>query len=146
MGTDYIFGGTTGTMVGRFGALTKGDVVNLTDEEVTSVAGSSQWARKPTIQDKKFIQKNADATLTNAQSGHVINSNHSSAVVYTLPASPDLGCNYDFQFGSGANGDITVARNGKTIDGAASNLTIAQASVNRSGLYYNGTGWITYSA
>jgi len=146
MATDYIWGGATGTQVGRFGTLTKGQVVSLTDEEATAVTGNALWARKPTIQDKKFIQKNSDATLTNAQSGHVINSNHSTGVTYTLPATPDFGCNFDFQFGSNANGDITLGRNGKTIDGAASNLVLAQASVNRSGIYYNGTEWVTYTS
>ena len=66
-----------------------------------------------------------------------------SAAAYTLPASPTLGVNFDFQFGPGAVGDITLGRNGKTIDGAAADLTIPIATVQRQGVYYNGTGWIS---
>lgn len=142
---NYIWGGATGTNVGRFGPLTKGDVVELTDAEALTVAGNSDWAPKPTIQDKKFLVLNADTTLTNAQSGVVVLSVKTSAAAYTLPASPTVGVNFDFQFGPGAVGDITVNRNGKNIDGAASNLTLAIATVLRTGVYYNGTQWVSYT-
>ena len=59
--TTYIWGGATGTMVGRFGSLTKGDVVALTDEEVATVAGNAFWAPKPTIQDKKLLVLDQEA-------------------------------------------------------------------------------------
>lgn len=142
----YIWGGTTGTNVGRHGPLTKGDIVDLTAEEVLSVAGNANWAPKPTIADKKLLVLNADTTLTNAQSGVRVLSVKTSAAAYTLPAAPDLGVNYEFQFGPAASGDITINRNGKEIDGAASNLTLAIASVLCTGVYYNGTQWISYTA
>lgn len=142
--TSYIWGGATGAMVGRHGPLTKGDVVSLTDEEVASVAGNALWAPKPTIQDKKFLVLDADTTLTNDQSGLVVLSVKTSAAAYTLPAAPTVGINFDFQFGPGAVGDITVGRNGKEIDGAAADLTIPIATVQRQGVYYNGTQWVSY--
>lgn len=143
--TNYIWGGATGAMVGRHGPLTKGDVVALTDEEVLTVAGNALWAPKPTIQDKKLLVLDADTTLTNAQSGLVVFSVKTSAAAYTLPAAPTLGINYDFQFGPGAVGDITLGRNSKTIDGEASDLVIPIATIQRKGVYYNGTGWISYT-
>lgn len=144
--TSYIWGGATGAMVGRHGPLTKGDVVSLTDEEVATVAGNALWAPKPSIGDKKLLVLDADTTLTNGQTGVRVLSVKTSAAAYTLPAAPDLGVNYEFQFGPGASGDITINRNGKEIDGAASNLTLAIASVLCTGVYYNGTQWISYTA
>ena len=146
MPTNYIWGGTTGTIVSRHGPLTKGDVVALTDEEVLSVAGNPLWSPKPSITDKKFLVLDDDATLTTAQSGLRVVSVKTSAAAYTLPASPSLGHHYEFQFGPGAVGDITVDRNGKTMDGGTSNLTLAIATVQCSGVYYDGTGWVSYTA
>lgn len=143
--TSYIWGGADGAQVGRHGPLATGAIVSLTDEEVLSVAGNSNWAPKPSIQDKKMLVLSADTTLTNAQSGVVVLNVKTSAAAFTLPESPTVGVNFDFQFGPGAVGDITVNRNGKTIDGAASNLTLAIASVLRTGVYYNGSGWVTYT-
>lgn len=145
MATSYIWLGVTGTLVGRFGPLTKGDVVSLTDEEVTAVAGNTLWAVLPVNSDKKFLPLATATTLTVAQTGLVILSSHTAPVTYTLPAAPTGGIGYDFQFAPGAVGDITLGRNGKTIDGLSADFVIAIATVCRCGVYYNGTGWISYS-
>ena len=143
--TNYIWGGASGTMVGRHGPLTKGDVVSLDDAEVASVAGNALWAPKPVTTDKLLIVLDADTTLTNAQTGLRVVNVRTSAAQFTLPAEPTLGVNFEFEFGPGAVGDITVACKGKTIDGAAADLTIAIATDHRCGVYYNGTGWVSYS-
>lgn len=143
---DYIWGGTSGANVGKFGPLTKGDVVNLTTAEALAVVGNTDWAAKPTIQDKKFKYLATAATLTNADTGVVIISTHTAPVTYTLPAAPTVGVSFDFQFGNGAVGDITIGRNGKNIDGAATDLTLAIATVLRTGVYYNGTQWVSYTS
>ena len=97
---------------------------------VTAVSGAA-WA----IKTSAYTAVNGDGVMVDT----------SSAVTVTLPASASLG---DFVrvvdiTGSAATNNITVARNGHKIQGAASNLTI---STNRAAIglvYANATqGWV----
>lgn len=62
----------------------------------------------------------------------------------TLPASPAKGDTIGVILKTSGN-NLTVDRNGKNIDGAASNLTISTAGTVRT-LRYDGTGWRTVAA
>lgn len=69
------------------------------------------------------------------------------AVTATLPASPATGDAIFFADAGGAysSNNLTIARNGQTIMGSASDLTVS--TNNQSvGLFYNGTTWRTYNA
>jgi len=69
----------------------------------------------------------------------------SSAVTITLPASPSLGDEVAIIDGASnaATNNITIARNGSNIDGAAADLTIDVDGAATSLVYYNSTyGWI----
>jgi hypothetical protein len=69
------------------------------------------------------------------------------AVTATLPASPATGAAIFFADAGGAyaSNNLTIARNGQTIMGASSDLTVS--TNNQSvGLFFNGTTWRTYNA
>ena len=85
------------------------------------------------------------ANQTVIASGKYAVDTSSSAVTLTLPASPNAGDAIFFMDAGGAfaTNNLTLARNGKTIMGAASDLlvTVNNDSV---GVIYNGSTWRTY--
>ena len=89
-----------------------------------------------------WVEKTSSVAVT---AGQKIIVNTSTAVTLTLPASASLGDEIRIIDGTGtaATNNITVARNGHNIMGAASDLTI---NLNASGIglvYYNASrGWI----
>lgn len=71
--------------------------------------------------------KTADYTAVSGDNGTLLVMNSASVHTITLPASPPSATWFIAIQNIGA-GTLTVSRNGLTIDGAASNLTIAQGS------------------
>jgi hypothetical protein len=69
----------------------------------------------------------------------------SNTVTATLPASPSTGDAMYFADAGGAysSNNLTVARNGNTIMGSASNLTVSTNNESF-GLFYNGSTWRIY--
>jgi hypothetical protein len=115
----------------------------MTDDEAAAVAGHEYYFEQPTRADARLLIT-GDTTLTNVESGKKVVSNHLAPCTVTLPASPTAGARFEIFFGDTASADnITVARNGHTIDGAAANYTLTPA-LDSVGLYYNGAGWITF--
>ena len=86
--------------------------------------------------------KTADFTATSG-SGFFVNTG-SGAVTVTLPSSPSAGnvvAVSDYNSSAGTN-NITIARNGSNINGAASNLTITKANSAIQLIYVDSTtGW-----
>ena len=82
-----------------------------------------------------------------AGEGYFVNTS-GGAVTVTLPASPSIG---DFvgvvdYGGNASNNNITIARNGSNIQGAASDRTVAQARVSEVYVYSDSTqGWMVQS-
>ena len=65
-------------------------------------------------------------------------------VTATLPASPSAGNTIEFTEGATAfsSNNLVIARNGSTIDGAASDLTVSSAPTGGMlSLIYDGTTW-----
>lgn len=62
---------------------------------------------------------------------------------YTLPASPSTGLCLEIAIDCTPTSGtpVTFARNGKTIEGSAADLTVEDATIGRFALVYNGTTW-----
>lgn len=135
----YVWSGSSRN-VGRFGTLATGDVVELTEAEAAYVDNDSGNLFFPEpVAARLDIPKSTAYTVLAADDGKTVVSTHSEAVTYTLPAAPSAG--FQVEFVHSGTGDVTIDRNGKTIDGVASNLTLTAGRV---GVYYNGAGWVSF--
>ena len=75
--------------------------------------------------------------------GGVLSWGTGGAITLTLPGSPALGDQVSFiDYGSAATNNITIARNGKTIQGAAADLTIALDRAASTLVYDGSAGWL----
>jgi hypothetical protein len=112
--------------------------VNYANGTQVSLGGGGVAEASFSIQSSNF----------NATAGSRYGVNTSGgAVTATLPASPATGAAIFFADAGGAyaSNNLTIARNGQTIMGAASNLTVS--TNNQSvGLFFNGTTWRIYNA
>ena len=112
--------------------------VNYANGTQVSLGGGGVAEASFSIQSSNF----------NATAGSRYGVNTSGgAVTATLPASPATGAAIFFADAGGAyaSNNLTIARNGQTIMGAASDLTVS--TNNQSvGLFFNGTTWRIYNA
>ena len=116
---------------------TTGQVLSLSDGSGTlsfaTVAGGAAWQ----------AVKNANFNVT-AKEGYFVDTT-SAAITATLPSSPTLGDFVSFidYAGTFDTNNLTIARNGKNIQGVAEDLTV---SVERAGLTLvftdNTQGWL----
>ena len=118
---------------------------NLISEGVSAdtIGGSSK--DQIIAEARNFSIKTADFTATSSVAQIGVNTT-SGSITITLPASPTAGdviTLVDSHHQWGTNSCI-VARNGNTIDGSASDLTLNQAKQQIS-LMYNGSGWRTFN-
>lgn len=107
-------GGGSGGSGGSVGALV------ATSGGGTPSSGSSGGSTAGGVQ-----VKTADYTLLATDSGSLMVMNSAGAHTFTLPAFPPA-FTWEVWFENIGTGVLTIARNGLTIDGAASNLTLAQ--------------------
>lgn len=149
----YIYGGAD-KHIGRFGLVKTGDELNLTDDEADAIsADTTNWVKKPDDSKSKIADngagvstKSGDYTVTT--SDKLIKADTSLAVgafSLTLPATPTFGQIVEVvDIGASASTkNVTIARNGKTIDGAASDVVIDTNGGSKR-LYYNGSGWKSF--
>jgi len=89
------------------------------------------------------ISTSGDSPITAvAGNGYIINTS-GGAITLTLPGSPALGDQVSFiDYGSAATNNITIARNGKSIQGAAADLTIALDRAASTLVYDGSAGWL----
>ena len=117
--------------------------VNLTGSASNVLYGNGTFAAP--VAEASFSIQTANFNA-NAGSRYGVNTS-GGAVTATLPASPATGAAIFFADAGGAyaSNNLTIARNGQTIMGASSDLTVS--TNNQSvGLFYNGTTWRTYNA
>ena len=117
--------------------------VNLTGSNTNVLYGNGTFAAP--VAEASFSIQTANFNA-NAGSRYGVNTS-GGAVTATLPASPATGAAIFFADAGGAyaSNNLTIARNGQTIMGASSDLTVS--TNNQSvGLFYNGTTWRTYNA
>jgi hypothetical protein len=106
---------------------------------------SSQWVSAISNQtDAAYIVKTANYTATNRD--HILADTTGGAFTITLPASPAIGHNvvlYDNN--SWGTNNLTVARNGNTIETLADDFTLDVSSI-KVEFIYNGSTWQIYSS
>jgi hypothetical protein len=106
---------------------------------------SSQWVSAISNQtDAAYIVKTANYTATNRD--HILADTTGGVFTITLPASPAIGHNvvlYDNN--SWGTNNLTVARNGKTIETLADDFTLDVSSI-KVEFIYNGSTWQIYSS
>lgn len=106
---------------------------------------SSQWVSAISNQtDAAYIVKTTTYTATNRD--HILADTTGGAFTITLPASPAIGHNvvlYDNN--SWGTNNLTVARNGSTIETVADDFTLDISSI-KVEFIYNGSTWQIYSS
>ena len=133
----------TGTKTWEFGMdgnLTLPEGGDILDSTGTSVLGGGG---APATAEPNFDIKTASFSATSGSRYGVDTT--TSAVTATLPATPATGDAIWFADAGGAysTNNLIVARNGKTIMGSASNMTVSVDNQSF-GLFYNGTTWRVY--
>ncbi len=140
----YVYCGPATNLV-RFGSVGTGDVLELTADEIASITADTRFFALPAPSaDKAEIINVGNLTITNAMTGKLIRSNHTAAVQYTLPASPDPGFNVEIIHADfSAGDDITVDPGLNTISGVTGAFTLT-ADTSRKGFYWNGSTYVRF--
>ena len=120
--------GTTGTQG------TDGSNGSAGSQGIQGITGAlNAWSRKTGT----YTASNGDRLIADTSGG---------VFTITLPASPSTGHAVEFADGaSWATNNLTIARNGSTIEGAAENLTVDVAGVSIE-LIYDGSTWEVFTS
>lgn len=108
----------------------------------TFLRGDGTWVEPPA--GFNYVYKNANYTA--AKSDYILTNTTSSAITITLPASPTAGTGVvlsDYA-GTWAINNVTVARNGSTIQGQSSDLIIQTSNIEVKFVYLNSTWEVFY--
>jgi hypothetical protein len=133
---DYYLDDATGDVYAKAGG-TYSIVANITGPAGSGGGGSSGNSTLTAV-----TTQTANYTAT---AGQLVPCNTSGgAFTVTLPASPNVGDRVGV-FLVAAGNNLTVSRNGNTIDGSASDLTISAVNTLRV-LQFTGTTWVTVGA
>lgn len=143
-------------MAGKISEMTAASSLALTDliESTVDPAGTplTRKATLTVLQTAIATNGGAGLTATATKTSNysavvedlVVCNTSGGAFTVTLPASPAEGDRIGVYLLTAGN-NLTVGRNGKNIDGAASDLTISAVYTQRV-LQYNGTQWVTVDA
>lgn len=89
---------------------------------------------------KEYTEKTANYTLTNTDAGLIYGDTDGGDFTLTLPAAPTDGLHFTITNTGSSGNTLTIARNGKTINGQSEDLPIGDSvSVT---LHYTINGWI----
>jgi hypothetical protein len=124
-GTDYTTSGSNTVILSTAAALN--DIIEvLTVTNINSTNTYTQSEINGYLADKKTEISSAISTATNLAAGYRYFVTSASALTLTLPASPSVNDQIDIFDASGnaSTYNITVARNGKLINGNAGNFII----------------------
>jgi hypothetical protein len=113
------------------------------DGTVTIPGGlKNRWQQQSVSTNTTLVALSTTTPANDLAATRVAVDSSLGVVTVTLPAAPTTGSFFNIfdTAGSAATNNITIARNGKNIDGAASNLTLT-ANYGGVDLYYDGTGW-----
>jgi len=113
------------------------------DALTSSTGGALSWTTLVTGTSWQAISVTGDSPIAGvAGNGYILNT-AAGTITLNLPGSPSLGDEVSFiDYGSAPTNNITIGRNGNTIQGASADLTVALAYA-ASTLVYDGTaGWL----
>ena len=132
--TDYTMTWPDGAAAGNGYVLksTTGGVLSWAELE----AGGTSWAA---------VKVTGDSPVSGAAGAGYFMNTTSGAITLTLPGSPTIGDEISFidYAGTFDTNNLTVARNGKNINGAASDLTVATERAANTLVYTDTTqGWL----
>ena len=135
--TDYTMTWPAGVAGGNGYVLksTTGGVLSWAELE----AGGTSWAA---------VKVTGDSPVSGAAGAGYFMNTTSGAITLTLPGSPTIGDEISFidYAGTFDTNNLTVARNGKNINGAASDLTVATERAANTLVYTDTTqGWLLKS-
>lgn len=124
------------------GGAADGAVVHLAGAE--TITGAKTFSVPPSLAAQSV---SGTATLAAASAPVVLTDTTAGAFTLTLPASPVTGEFFIVVDSAGKwdSSPLVIARNGKSIDGAASDLTLA-TQWGKLWLYYDGTAWWSLAA
>ena len=128
-----------GNSSGATALLTKGSASTVLTSDGTDIA----WAA-PAASGVTYVTKTANYTTQDLEG--VLANTSGGAFTVTLPASPSAGAQVIVADSGDAFGtnNLTVARNGETIDGTAANLVLDITGVSVQ-FVYNGSTWRVYA-
>ena len=128
-----------GNSSGATALLTKGGASTVLTSDGTDIA----WAA-PAASGVTYVTKTANYTTQDLEG--VLANTSGGAFTVTLPASPSAGAQVIVADSGDAFGtnNLTVARNGETIDGTAADLVLDITGVSVQ-LVYNGSTWRVYA-
>jgi hypothetical protein len=109
--------------------------IGLANTVLTSDGTDPSWQ----YPNKLVVTNVSGATTLNATHHVVIVDTSGGAVTITLPASPVTGQSYRIKNAATSGNSVTVARNGKNIENAASDLTLLD--LDAVDVVYDGTEW-----
>ena len=106
-----------------------------------TTAGVASWATAGTAWNAISVAGDSPISAV-AGNGYILNT-AAGVITLTLPGSPSLGDQISFiDYGSAATNNITIGRNGKTIQGASADLTIALDRAASTLVYDGSAGWL----
>ena len=128
-----------GNSSGATALLTKGSASTVLTSDGTDIS----WAA-PAASGVTYVTKTANYTTQDLEG--VLANTSGGAFTVTLPASPSAGAQVIVADSGDAFGtnNLTVARNGETIDGSAANLVLDITGVSVQ-FVYNGSTWRVYA-
>ena len=128
-----------GNSSGATALLTKGSASTVLTSDGTDIS----WAA-PAASGVTYVTKTANYTTQDLEG--VLANTSGGAFTVTLPASPSAGAQVIVADSGDAFGtnNLTVARNGETIDGTAANLVLDITGVSVQ-FVYNGSTWRVYA-
>ena len=128
-----------GNSSGASALLTKGSANTILTSDGTDIA----WAA-PAASGVTYVTKTANYTASDLEG--VLANTSGGAFTVTLPGSPSSGAQVIVADSGDAFGtnNLTVARNGETIDGTAANLVLDITGVSVQ-FVYNGSTWRVYA-
>lgn len=136
MATRYLYLGAT-KVVGRFGLLTKGDVLSLTTEQAADVQGHADFTTVPELpaQVDVHLTGNTNVTYAAHHGKRLVMDHATAAATLTLPAAPTAGMKVEVVAGT-TDQDTEVDPNGKEINGVTNICVVDSYTVDAAGSGY----------
>lgn len=140
---NIIANSLTVSAIANLGAVGNVKITGGTSSQVLSTDGTGNLSWITSSSSSGWIKKVANYTAS--PSDQIIADTSAGSFTITLPATPTTGMYVAFADGDDwYTNNLTIARNGSTIEGAAENLLLNIKGI-RVDLIYDGTTWEVYA-